>query len=342
LRDERAATVTLVGYALLNAVCYGSLLPLWEGFDEPFHYASVQTVSRSLRLPSLNRTGVSDEIRASLALAPASVAVRANLPGVTTYSEFFRLEPDERARRMAALRAIPPAMGFRIPDDGTNYEAQQAPLAYLLLAPFDRLWVGVALPARVWRLRMLCGTAGAGAAVWATLALARALRLGSAFAHAAAFIVASSQMLYAAAAHVANDWLAAAMAPVFLLAAVRYADRPSVRRAALLGTALTAGLLAKAYFLAFVPLAAILALRRRRGFAAFLAPVLVLAVPWYVRNRLVYGNIAGVMDTVGGLGLRDIVGTALSMPWPSVLAASARRALFRSISISIIFNDTIN
>lgn len=307
---------------------YASLLPLWEGFDEPFHYGCVQTVARQGRLPRLNRTGLSGEIRASLELAPASHLVQRNLPVVTTYAEYFRLDPRERARRAAALHAIPPSLGDRIPDDGTNYEAQQAPLAYLILAPFDRLWAGAALPVRVWRLRILCGVTGAACAVWATLALGRALGLGAPFAYAAGFLVASTQMLYGAAAHVANDWLAVAICPIFLLAAVAYYEAPSGRRAALTGLALAAGLLAKAYFLAFIPLALALVLRRRSGLARFLAPVLLAAAPWYVRNRLLYGNFTGLMDTLSEVGFGRVAATALAMPWGAVLAVSARRALW--------------
>lgn len=146
MRKAFLSAAALYGYGALNAFLYASLMPLWEGFDEPFHYASVATVSRQGRLPVLKKTGVSDEIRASLDLAPASHVVRQNLPRVTTFEEFFALDTGERSRRVAALAAVPPALGDRIPDDGTNYEAQQAPLAYLLLAPFDRLWAGLPLP----------------------------------------------------------------------------------------------------------------------------------------------------------------------------------------------------
>ena len=34
--------LALLGYGLLNATLYTGLLPLWEGFDEPFHYGYVQ------------------------------------------------------------------------------------------------------------------------------------------------------------------------------------------------------------------------------------------------------------------------------------------------------------
>ena len=324
----RSATAALYAFGVLNAVLYASLLPLWEGFDEPFHYASVQSLSRRGRFPVLNKAGLSEEIRASLPLAPASHVVRRNLPQVTTFEEYFRLDAAERARRRAALAGIPPRLGDGAPEDGTNYEAQQAPLAYLLLAPFDRAWASAALPARIWRLRLVCGLAAVLLGTWATLALARRLGAGPGFAHAAAFLLLCSQMWYAASAHVANDWLALPLMPVLLLAAVAYKDAPSVRGAACLGLALAAGLLAKAYYLALVPLPLVLVSRRWRDGVALAVPVVLLAGPWYLRNWVLYGNLTGLIDTITRHGLGEVAGAALRIPWGRATAAYARWALW--------------
>jgi len=49
----------VVGLALLNGILYCCVLPLWEGFDETFHYAYVQSITQLHVLPILNRTAVS-------------------------------------------------------------------------------------------------------------------------------------------------------------------------------------------------------------------------------------------------------------------------------------------
>jgi hypothetical protein len=140
--------LALIAYGILNAVLYASLLPLWEGFDEPFHYAYVQQLSARHTLPLLGASYLSREVLASLAIAPASPSVKQNLPQVPTYEDYFRMPASERNLMRARLESLP---GEYAPSTGLNYEAQQAPLAYLLLAPADRMWSSATLPTRIWR-----------------------------------------------------------------------------------------------------------------------------------------------------------------------------------------------
>ncbi|MGE5644977.1 MAG: hypothetical protein ACM336_04210 [Acidobacteriota bacterium] len=42
----------LAAFAVLSAVLYSALLPLWEGFDEPFHFAYVQYVANGKGMSS--------------------------------------------------------------------------------------------------------------------------------------------------------------------------------------------------------------------------------------------------------------------------------------------------
>ncbi len=43
--------LSLPGFALLNAIRDSALLPLWEGFDEPFHFGYVQWIANGGGLP---------------------------------------------------------------------------------------------------------------------------------------------------------------------------------------------------------------------------------------------------------------------------------------------------
>src|SRR5258708_6448606 len=116
-------------FALLNAALYSMLLPLWEGFDEPFHFGYVQSLANGEGLPDARTARLSREVEESLLLAPASHVVRQNLPQVTTYRDYFSWTADRRAEIQRQLRAIP-REDRRQTSQIANYEAQHPPLAY--------------------------------------------------------------------------------------------------------------------------------------------------------------------------------------------------------------------
>ncbi|MGH9666740.1 MAG: hypothetical protein ACRD9L_20140, partial [Bryobacteraceae bacterium] len=136
----------LVTYAVANAIVYSMLLPLWEGFDEPFHFGYVQELAKGRGIPDPRTSCLSREVGLSLSIAPGSSVVQQNLPEITTYVDFFK-----RQRRGDAIR------NWRAPDRESrwqssqilNYEAQQAPLAYAVLAIPERVFAFIRLPTRV-------------------------------------------------------------------------------------------------------------------------------------------------------------------------------------------------
>jgi hypothetical protein len=160
-------------FGLVNAVLYCFLLPLWEGFDEPFHYGYVQTLAVRRELPALGKTPISEEVRRSLELAPASHVVRRNLPFVTTFAEFAALPEPARRQRREDLRNLPAGWREVEAQGPLNYEAQQAPLAYLPLAAADHLWRQDPLLARVLKVRLTGALAACLLQFGLTLALAR-------------------------------------------------------------------------------------------------------------------------------------------------------------------------
>ncbi|MBM3748983.1 MAG: hypothetical protein FJW34_24715 [Acidobacteria bacterium] len=321
--------------ALLSAVLYSALMPLWEGFDEPFHYAYVDWLSTHSGFPVLGRTPLSAEVAESLRLAPASPVVRENLPFVMTFSEYFALPAAERTARRARLRGLSPALRGVDAPGTSNYQAQQAPLAYLLLALPNQLWGRLPLPARVMRLRLLCGVAACLLQVALTLALARRLKLPPTAGCVAVWLVVSCQVFYATVARVSNDWLAITLATAWCLCLLCFHEQPRAGTAARLGATLAAGLLTKAYFLAWAALTAALALwmlfRRQvtaRTALVVLAIPLASAGPWYARNLLVAGGLTGTLQEAAGTGWRQVLQAAVHLSWPEVIAASARGALW--------------
>lgn len=324
----------LLGYGLLNVVLYAGLLPLWDGFDEPFHYGVVQQWSRHAAPPVLGRTVLSREIWDSLAAAPVSGPVRANLGIGTSFPEYFCLTAAQRLQMRSRLETLPPREGFE-PSQALNYEAHQAPLGYLLLAPLDALWAGKPLVSRVLLLRLVCGTVAVLGTGLAMFWLAGLLRMPETLGFSAVFLVFSSQMFYGAVDHIANDWLVLPLFAFLLGRAILLHSSPGSASAAIFGLALGAALLSKASFLTAVPFAVGLVIvccgRRKllwRQAALFAVMLLGIAGPWYGRNLALYRNLSGMQETAHGTPLRQLLHAAVALPWGDALLSTARHSLW--------------
>ncbi len=331
-RSPLALRVALLAFGALNAVLYASLMPLWEGFDEPFHYGYVQQLSELRTMPVFGKASLSDEVIVSLRVAPGSYVVKRNLPGVITFEDYFRMPAVEKETLREQLQRLP--RGYRIVDC-VNYEAQQAPLAYLLLAPFDRLLASASLLARVWLLRLICGIFASVATALLLLSLARGLGVPGRLEAPLIFMVLAGQMFYATTAHVSNDWLAAPLLLALFDRAAAVWKSPTFRNGLLLSLAAVAGLLTKAYFLAMVPLVvgvfAALGIRgwmRWRRVALFCSILFAGAAPWYARNLLLYKNLDGVQWTNGGTNWPALMAAFFRLPWLQALKDMAFASLW--------------
>jgi hypothetical protein len=322
----------ILAFAIVNAALFTALLPLWEGFDEAFHYGYVEDLWQSRKLPVLARTLVPYDVVASFPLAPVSNISRRAIPEGTAYDAWFALPAGERERRRLALEQLAPDPR---PVLRGNYEAHQPPLAYLLLAPVDWSLRKLPLTVRVLVLRLFCGVGSAVLLFFGASALCRLLEVPESFATAALFGIFCSEMLYATTAHVANDWLAVGASVFLLVELVKLVRAPGRRTALAAGAWLTAGLLAKSYFLVFaafaVGLAAVLVARGRTRIATLLpgaALAIVVAGPWYVRNIVLYGNAGGTPEAFEGVGIRQILAAAPRVDWPATAAFLARASLW--------------
>jgi hypothetical protein len=174
---------------------------------------------------------------------------------------------------------------------------------------------------RILILRLLAATAATLLLCFGLGRLCRLLRLSELFALAAMTCIFGSQMLWATVAHVGNDYLAVPLTLLFVVWLGVVARSGSPRDLLILAVLFSAGLLTKAYFLAFAPV-----------FVAFVAfhfvktrrPVLAVAVllvpictagPWYLHNRLLYGSFSGTQQTVAGIGVAQALSAMPQIPW---------------------------
>jgi hypothetical protein len=312
----------LLLFALLNGTLYAALLPLWEGFDEPFHFAYVQSLADARGLPDVRTATVSEEVAESIALAPASPVVHQNLPQAMTYREYFSFAGATCADIQRRLRSIPVADRSK-PSTIGNYEAHQPPLAYLLLALPERVMATRSLPSRVLALRLIAAWAGALLLFTGAEGLFTELGLEQPFRFAALFCLFSAQMIWASIAHVSNDWLAIPLAAWLLLWMIRGSAIGT-------GGALGLGLLVKAYFLVFVPLALLVWIwcRRWRELAVLVAGTVVLGGPWYWRNWSHYGELTGTQEARGGVGIAAVWYAIPAVPWLQTMVTSAHQSLW--------------
>jgi len=339
--------VAVIAYGVTNAFLYCSLLPLWEGFDEAFHYGYVQELAVGRTLPVLGKASLSDEVWSSMQLAPVSHVVRRSYPNLTAFDEFFALPSAVQAQRRDQLYRLNPALRNTHSGTPSNYEVHQAPLAYAVLAIPDALWSGAPLTTRIWRLRLFGAIFACLTISAAALYLARGLGLRRIDEPVLLFLLFSTQMFYATVCHVANDWLSVPSAVGLFGAAVRFHQAPSSRNAFVLSAMLALGLIEKAYFLAFVP--AVLALvlwqawaQPRLTFQAALAFVLVPALSgtWYARNLLLYGSLSGTVESINGVGARAVAAVLPQISWPRTIGYVARGSLWTGNNTFSSFSQT--
>jgi hypothetical protein len=192
-------------FGVVNASLYSALLPLWEGFDEPFHYAYVETLWQTSRLPVLGRTLVPKDVFRSFRLAPVSYIVHRWIPEATSYDAWFSLPQAEKEQRRRGLELIRPEPAS---SSRPNYEAHHPPLSYIPLALLDWSMSKAPITVRVLVLRLFAAVFSTVLLYFGSTALCRTLEMPERFANATIFTVFCSEMLYATIAHIANDWLA--------------------------------------------------------------------------------------------------------------------------------------
>ncbi len=276
----------VVAYLLLGTA-YALGTPKWQAPDEPAHFNYVVYVAENYRFPVLQ---------------------------MGDYPHAY-LEEIKAA-------SFPDDMSIEL----LRYEFHQPPLYYLLAAIVYKITSFLPLDGRVLALRLLSVVLG-GVLLYAAYRLVKeifpddeALALG-----ATAF-VAAVPMHLALTAALNNDTLAELILVGVLWGLVRWIKEGQGVTPIGLGALIGLGLVTKTTAYVALPLAfiVIVGLHRRsvrdlgRSLAAVFWPALLLALPWWIRNVAVYGD----MDFLG-LGRHEavIVGQPRTAEWLAQLGA---------------------
>ncbi|PYT25723.1 MAG: hypothetical protein DMG58_23715 [Acidobacteria bacterium] len=276
--------------------------PMWEGYDEWAHFAYIQHIAEHGRLPVRGDT-VSKEIRSSLSLMPSPYGLNGfNLP-LITHDDYWRLPPEERLARKRALASLPAGFRTQTDDALSLYEAQQPPLYYLIMAVPYEVFRNTSLPTRIVVLRVLSMLI---ASLLIPLGYGTARRI---FGHGRTALVimilpSVTPEFMIDICRIGNECLAVVLVSALILSALRLVSREAGWQAwALFGALLGAGLLTKAYVLAFTPLFIVVALIRimrvcgvRQSVAGLILGLMLATATagwWYQRTWQLTGTLSG-------------------------------------------------
>jgi hypothetical protein len=306
-------------------------MPLWEGWDEAYHYSYIQELVEHAALPVTGKTIISSEIATSFKYAPLSVANNLNTgASFTTFEEYWKLTPDERRLREHKLRTISPAerrTSADAPYNFPSYEALHPPLFYFIAGGVYALSSHWDLPTRVFFLRLFCLLIGSTTIVLA-FSITRYIWSDRRHLIVVPLLLAILPLFYSTVAAVSNDSLGVPLFSALVLLVLRYFNGPlRTRDAVAVGIALGLGLLTKAYFLTAVPAISVIFLssylrdrRRKRLVSHFVVIALVssaIAAWWYLRNYALYGNWSGMLEITRTANLSSIdrLGAVTRVPW---------------------------
>jgi 4-amino-4-deoxy-L-arabinose transferase-like glycosyltransferase len=315
---------------IVKGFVYAAVTPLWEGIDEPFHFAYIQSLTANRSFPVWGKSFLDADIAQSTAYAPLAPLMPQLVKGFQklSYLDYWCLAPETRQQLNSKLRKLQASGETITPSTTPLYQAQHPPLYYLLCAPLYQLMDSRNLVEKVFAMRLYSVLIASGAVVAASLIGRQRGVLGTTL----AVLAVSWPVLYVDVARVGNDSLGAALFAFLFAALIAYGTKQTRLRAACIGILLGLGLLTKAYFATAVPaIAAYVFLpavfdrsRWKRALAAgFIIFLCAGAIGgwWYVRNYMLYGTFSGLQESIyfPSVGLLEKLRAALEVNWLFIL-----------------------
>lgn len=292
---------------LARGFFYSAILPVWEGYDEPYHFSAVEYVVATHKLSSL-KTPINKEVEASLHVLPIPWMLRLHAIHKPFYTEddFWRLQPSERDILKKRFHDLPAQWGSE-PSSAQllNYEAQQPPLYYVLCSFLISRFGNSDLAFRVFLLRFT-GIALASLVVPIGFLVAKRITRSPTMALAMVGLLTVMPELFISISRVSNEVPAIVLYTVLLYFAIRVVDGPSqFSKLPVVGIIIALGLLTKAYFITAVPGLIVILYwcsthwpkerKRLICFGALAAiPVLIIGGFWYWHIHATTGTWSGL------------------------------------------------
>jgi hypothetical protein len=288
-------------FFILLGLFVALVVPLGEGFDEPWHLGYVQYFAQTGRLLPGPQIHLSVELDQLLVRHPTGWRLRDIFPSLHSHDEYWQQPPDERLRIDEDVRQ----MRFGSPyqegssEFSTQYESHQPPLYYALAAPFFLLSAAVLPLADVFLLLRIWSMLLASTVVPLSFLLAKRISGSLAVATSAGLLVSMFPGLFPDVVRVSNDALAVPLAALVFLLLAQFLESRSKRHALLLGLSLLAGLSTKAFFIPIL-FAVIVSLLWLKEIPSAATVFLTSSAGWiwYARNFWITGSLTGLPETV--------------------------------------------
>lgn len=325
---------------------YLAILPVFEGFDETAHFASLRQIADTGTIPVYGKSFLPQDVTLYKGPVPYSSLEPPYDKGMV-YQRFFNT-PGAMAAYLKAYRQEKAADSF-VPSDTPNWQAQHPFLYYLVLAPLVKATEVFPLVTQFLLLRLASYLLALGGVLLGVLAFRNKTLVFYKDPAMLGFLLypVLLPMFFAEFARLGNDSLClfftGLIAYLFAGALKNISDK---KRLVALGVALGLGLLTKAFFIpvtlalcGFSIVQQVGVKKPQQSVFSCLRPAAIIAAPavligggWYVYKALVYGDIIGSNDAIqltqqGGLfqnllshfslyGLaRGVVATFVSWSW---------------------------
>ena len=297
---------------VVQASFYSGMYPLWEGWDEPAHFAYIQHIAENQELP-IEGDFMSNEIQKSFTNFPLNQYLLES--NGTDYNDFWsHFDIEEFSNNKKIFSSLP--YSDRTLSDYKSppwpiYEVQLPPVGYISQVPVYLVFYDQDIITRVFALRIFSVLVAAVAAIFAykTISLIfqdRFMRIGSLM-----FIV-FNPMFTTNIARVNNEAITILLFSIFLYLMVLYLkSKPTTTYALLIGIILGLGLLSKTSFIAAVALVpififlkhlqnknnepSITILQSLKNLGIVFGITIPIAFWWYF-DRISSGNFSGLTD----------------------------------------------
>jgi hypothetical protein len=299
----KARTVVLAwAFFILTGVFVAIVVPLGEGFDEPWHLGYIQYLSDTFRLPPGPNLPLSIELQYFLTHHPVGWRLHDIFKDLRTEDDYWHDSDAKRRDEDQALRELKFAPQYQAGPRGfrNQYESHQPPLYYAISVPLMIVASHLFSLLDTFFLIRLWSVLLASTVVPLSYLIVELVSESKRTAAAACMIVALFPGIYPDVVRVSNDALVVPLTAATLLAILLYIQSPHSKRSLIvLSACLVAGLSTKAIFIP-VLLAIVIAFLYRDEYrnagkvALYSAPGWI----WYLRNAWHTGSLTGLPETV--------------------------------------------